>query len=72
MCLEGNCSKYNNKYETLKKGDIIQVIIDRISNQLSFYINDIDFGIACSNIPKDDKLFPIVLLYEKNLNVEIL
>lgn len=72
LCLEGNCSKYNNKYETLKKGDIIQVIIDRISNQLSFYINDIDFGIACSNIPKDDKLFPIVLLYEKNLNVEIL
>ena len=72
MCLEGNCSEYNNKYETLKKGDIIQVIIDRISNQLSFYINDIDFGIACSNIPKDDKLFPIVLLYEKNLNVEIL
>ena len=72
LCLEGNCTKYNNKYESLKKGDIIEVIIDRISNQLSFFINNIDFGIACSNIPKDDKLFPIVLLYEQNLNVEIL
>ena len=69
--LEGNCSSYNNHKGTLKKGDIIEVIIDRISNQLSFSVNGVNFGIACQNLPKDEELYPTVLLYEKNLNVEI-
>ena len=69
--LEGNCSSYNDHKEILKKGDIIEVITNRISNQLSFSVNGVNFGIACQNLPKDEELFPTVLLYEKNLNIEI-
>ena len=70
--LVGSTSLYNNHKEKLKKGDIIEVIIDRISNKLSFAVNDIDYGVACSEIPKDISLYPAVLLYEKNLNIEII
>ena len=72
ICLQGNCIKYNNHKETLKKGDIIEVIVDRISNKLSFFVNDVDFGIACSDLPKDKELYPAILLYEENLNVELI
>ena len=55
----------------IKEGDIIEVIVDRKKGNLSFAINDINFGIACSLIPKDDILYPTVVLYEKDLCVEI-
>ena len=64
-------SDYNGKKVQLKKGDIVEVIVDRISGKLSFAVNDLDYGIACSKIPKDDILYPIVLLYNKNESVEI-
>ena len=38
---------------------------------LSFTINDINYGLACSNIPKEDILYPTVVLYEQGLSVEI-
>ena len=38
----------------LKEGDIIEVIVDRISESLSFLVNDIDYGIAFTEIPKDE------------------
>jgi hypothetical protein len=63
---------YNNHKEKLKEGDIIQVIVDRKKGNLSFAVNDVDFGIACSTIPKEDELFPTVVLYEKGLKVEII
>ena len=72
LCLEGNSLVYNNHKEKLKKGDIIEVIVDRIENKLSFAINNVNFGIACSNIPKDIELYPSILLYEENLNVEVI
>ena len=62
---------YDNHKEKLKEGDIIQVIVDRKKGNLSFAVNDVDFGIACSTIPKEDELFPTVVLYEKGLKVEI-
>ena len=68
--LENNSINYNNKQ--LKKGDVIEVIVDRISNQLSFTLNNNDLGTACSKIPKDEILFPTILLYEKNFNVEVI
>ena len=63
---------YDNHKEKLKEGDIIQVIVDRKKGSLSFAVNDADFGIACSTIPKEDELFPTVVLYEKGLKVEII
>ena len=66
--ISSNC---NNHKEELKEGDIIEVIVDRKLGNLSFLVNDINYGIACSNIPKDEELYPTVVLYEKDLNIEI-
>ena len=71
LCLEGNNFEYNNHKEKFKTGDIIEVIVDRIDNKLSFSINNVNFGIACLNIPKDIELYPSILLYEENLSVEV-
>lgn len=64
--------KYNNNSGKLKEGDIVEVIVDRISGNLSFSVNDSDYGIACSNIPKDDTLYPIILINDENQIVEII
>ena len=61
----------NNKIKK-KKGDIITVEVNRIDHTLSFSINDIDFGIASSNIPIKDKLYPIVILYDSLNSVQII
>ena len=52
-------SDYNGHAGQLKKGDIVEVIVDRKSWNLSFAVNDIDYGIAHSEIPKDDTLYPV-------------
>ena len=62
---------YNNHKENLKKDDIIEVIVDRKLGNLSFAINDINYGIACSTIPKEDIFYPTKGLYETGLSVEI-
>ena len=69
--VKGKYCKYNNHSEILKVNDIIEVIIDRKLGKLSYAINGIDFGIACSNIPKEDVLYPIVVLYQQGHCVEI-
>ena len=63
---------HNYPNQNLKKGDIIEVKVDRIKGNLSFAVNGVNLGISFSNIPKDDILYPIILLYERNLNVEII
>ena len=63
---------YNNHNEDIKDGDIIEVIVDRKLGNLSFAINDINYGIACSTIPKEDTLYPTIVLYEQGLSVEII
>ena len=69
--LKGNSLNYNSHKGTFKKDDVIEVIIDRITNKLSFAVNEVDFGIACSDIPKEEKLYPTILLYEKDLQVDL-
>ena len=64
-------SEYNNHKDKLKKNDIIEVIVDRKLGNLSFSVNDINYGIACSNIPKEQELYPTVVIYQQNLSVEI-
>ena len=68
---KNSSSDYNNLNTNIKKGDIIEVIVDRKSGSLSFAINNINHGIACSNIPKEDILYPTVVFYEQGLSVEI-
>ena len=68
-----NYSDYNdNKQIQLKEGDIITVEVNRIEHTLSFSVNDINYGIASSNIPINDKLYPIVILYGPLSSVQII
>ena len=64
----------NNKLFNAKivKGDIITVEINRIQNNLSFSVNNNFYGIACSNIPSDETLYPIVILYSPLSSIEII
>ncbi len=65
-------SNYYNHNEELKEGDIIEVIVDRKLGNLSFVVNNINYGIACSSIPKEDELYPTIVLFENPLGVEII
>ena len=64
-------SKYNNHNECLKEGDTVEVILDRILGNLSFAVNEVNFGLACSNIPKEDILYPTIVVFEQGISVEI-
>ena len=68
----GKTLEYNNLKGKLKKDDIIEVIVDRKLNNLSFSINDVNLGIACSQIPNEDILYPTVIIYEQNHIIEML
>ena len=65
-------SDYNNHNGKLKNGDRVEVIVDRISGNLSFTVNDNDYGIACSDIQKNDILYPVVMLHDQNQKVELI
>ena len=67
----GTSINYNNHSGRLKKGDIVEVIVDRQLGNLSFAVNGSNYGIACSDIPKEDELYPTVLIYDQNLIIEI-
>ena len=69
--LKDKSSNYKDHLEVLKEGDIIEVIVDRKLGNLSFAVNDINYGIACSTIPKNDSLYPTIVLFEQGLSVEI-
>ena len=73
ICIKsGGGTIYNNKKKAkLNKGDIIEVIVDRKLGNLSFTINGENYGIACSEIPKEDTLYPIVMIHDENQIVEI-
>ena len=46
----------------MKDSDIIEVIVDRNLGNLSFVVNNVNYGIATSEIPKDESLIPTVVL----------
>ncbi len=70
--MKAKSSNYNDHNIILKEGDIIEVIVDRTKGNLSFSLNDTNLGIACSTIPKEDELYPTIILYENGLSVEII
>ena len=59
---------YKNK---IKKGDIIEVIVDRKLGNLSFCVNDFNCGIVWTAIPKEESLYPTIVLYEQNYSIEM-
>ena len=71
MLLSGSSIGYNNHSGRLKKEDVVEVIVDRNLGNLSFAVNGTNYGIACSNIPKNDILYPTITLFDQNLQVEL-
>ena len=67
----GSEKGYNNHSGKLKKGDVIEVIVDRKTGNLSFSVNGTNYGIAYSQIPKNEELYPIVMINDQNQIVEI-
>jgi len=67
-----NCIEYFNHSGKLKKNDVVEVTVDRIKGHLSFAVNDVDYGIAFTNIPSKETLYPVVLIYDVNQTVELL
>jgi len=60
--------KGNNK---LKEGDIVEVIVNNITGELSFSVNDINYGVACKN-PLDIDLSPFVSIYDQGESIQLL
>ena len=58
-------------YERIKDGDILEVIADRKAGQLSFAVNDTNFGIAFTNISKEDTLYPIIIMFFQDQEIEL-
>ena len=69
--MKGKSLDYRYNKVQIKQDDIVTVIVDRIKGNLSFYLNDINLGIVCSNIPSYEELYPAIILYEQGQNVEI-
>ena len=64
-------SDYDNLNINIKKGDVIEVIVDRKLGNLSYSINGINHGLAFQDIPTEDVLYPTVVLFEQGLSLEI-
>ena len=54
----------------IKYFKIIHIVMFLVFGYFVFAINDIKYGIACTTIPKDEELFPTIILYEQGLSVE--
>ena len=77
ICGESKIKNKNNEKDYIEKikiknNDIIGVIVDRQKGNLSFEVNGINYGIACSDIPKEDKLYPVINICDNNQSFEIL
>ena len=72
LYLKNKIEKYNDRKGKIKKGDIIEVVLDRKLGNLSFSVNGVNYGIATNQIPQEDKLYPIINMYDVNQSIEIL
>ena len=67
----GSTTDYNGNKGKLKQDDIVEVIMNTIKGELSFSINDVDYGIACK-IPSNMELSPFVSIYDQGESIELL
>lgn len=74
LCMKDASSiPYFNHSGSLKKGDIVEVTVDRINgNNVFFAVNNVNYGIAFNNIPLEERIYPVVLIYDTNQTVELL
>ena len=63
--------KYMRKEKKIKKGDVIEVIVDRYLGYLSFGINGVNYGIACQ-IPMEGDLYPVIAIHDIDQIIEII
>ena len=61
------------KYKTgkLKANDVVEVKMDTSKGNLSFAVNENDYGIAC-NITQKENLYPIVMIYDEGNSIELI
>jgi hypothetical protein len=73
LCIKGQEKNYNNHSKgRLNEGDVIEVVVDRVRGNLSFLVNEEDYGVADEKIPVNDELYPVVCINDENQMVEIL
>ena len=58
--------------KSIHSGDVVSVLMDTAKGELSFSVNRVYLGVACSGIPLDKPLVPVCILDEKDDTVEIL
>ena len=67
----GSEYNYNNHTGKLKQDDIVEVIADRKKGDLTFAVNNINYGSTNIKIPENEELYPIVLICDQGQIVEI-
>ena len=67
----GSQTNYKNNKDILKEGDIVEVIMNTITGELSFSVNGENLGVACK-IPLDIDLSPFALIKHEGDSLEIL
>jgi len=67
----GSQTKYKENRGKLKEGDIVEVIMNTINGELSFSINEENYGVACK-ISLDISLSPFILIYYEGESIELL
>ena len=67
----GYSTDYNGNKGKLKQEDIVEVIMNTINGELSFSINDINYGVACK-IPLNIELSPLVIIQDQGESIELL
>ena len=55
----------------VRTGDCVGVVMDTAKGELSFVLNEVNFGVAYEEIPLDKPLVPCVLLWRKGYSVEL-
>lgn len=58
--------------EYVHDGDIVGVVMNTMSNELSFTLNEEDLGVAYGGIPLDKPLLPCVIITYKDDSVELI
>ena len=56
----------------LKNGDVVGVRMDTSKGELSFSVNGTDYGVACRDIPTNEELVPVVMMYSPGNSVELI
>jgi len=65
MTGQSNTPYADHKPEKIPLNSTIEVLFDKSSQQISFVVNGTNLGVAFSNIPTEENLFPCVEFYEK-------